>query len=317
MRKGFLFFIFITLFLTSSAQTKFDFRFWEDSLTRLREAVMTSRTETERLILNEDFMNLLESILNEPNSFNHKWDSVKNFSILTSPDRLFKLFTWSVEKDNFMMDNYGFLQVYNENRKKYVIYPLYDQRQAITNPHDLVSDHNQWYGAVYYEIVPLQTKEKTYYTLLGWNGNDLFTNQKLIEVLHFKKDLTPQFGAKIFKKYPEKITRLIFEYSKNSSFSLKYEKQSYLFNTGKRDQKTKRVIYQSVTENMIVFDQLIKAEDEMDVVPAFLVPESSLNSGFIPDKGRWLFLDQVQARGENIEAKPYQPKSRNYYTPAN
>lgn len=317
MKKGFFCLIFLSLFLTGSAQKKIDFRFWEDSLIRLRDAVMTTRGETERMILNEDFMNLLESILHEPNSFNHKWDSVKNFSVLTSPDRLFKLFTWFVEKDNFTVENYGFLQLYNDNRKKYVIYPLYDQRQTIENPHYLIADHNQWYGAVYYDIILLETKEKKYYTLLGWNGNDLFTNQKLIEVLHFKKDYTPQFGARIFKKYPDKIARAIFEYNKNSSFSLKYEKQSYMVRTGKKDPKTKRVLYQLVTQDMIVFDQLIKMEEEMEHIPAFTVPESSLNWGFIPADGRWLFLDKVEARGPNIESKPYHPKTRTYYTPNN
>ena len=36
---------------------------------------------------------------------------------------------------------------------------------------------NSWFGALYYKIIPV-VKNKTYYTLLGWDGNDMFSNKK-------------------------------------------------------------------------------------------------------------------------------------------
>ena len=317
MARFFIFFIFLSGCFCGYAQKKFDFHFWEDSLVHIRQNVMTARNETERLLWNEDFMNLLESVLKEPNSFQFTWKSANNFSVLTSPDRLFKIFTWYVEKDNYTVENYGFLQVYNENRKKYIIYPLYDQRNTIEHPYEAITDHNQWYGAVYYNIIPLPTKNKTYYTLLGWNGNNLFTNQKIIEILHFKNDFTPLFGAKIFKNYPQKaITRIIFEYHKNSSLSLKYEKQSYPVNTGKRDAKTKRIIYEMVSDYMIIYEKLVPIDNSMTYIPAFAVPESSLNQGFIIHEGKWLFLPSVSGRGKEMPATtPYQHQNRTFYTP--
>ena len=315
MKRFFIFFLVLSCYLGGHAQKKFDFYFWEDSLARMRQNVMTATTETERLLWNEDFMNLLESVLQEPNSFHFSWNSAKNFSVLASPDRLFKIFTWYVEKDNYTVENYGFLQVYNENRKKYVIYPLYDQRSTIDSPDEAVTDHNRWYGAVYYNIIPVSTKYRTYYTLLGWNGNNLFTNQKVIEILYFKKDMTPMFGAKVFKNYPKKsVTRIIFEYNKNSSLSLKYEKQSYPVNTGKRDVKTKKIIYETVSDYMIIFDQLIPIDNSMDYISAFAVPESSLNQGFIVQEGKWLFLPTVFGRGKDLPVTPYQHQNRTFYT---
>jgi len=283
-----------------------------------------AKSETERLLWNEDFMNLLESILQEPNSFNFTWNSANNFSVLASPDRLLKIFTWHVEKDNYTVENYGFLQLYNETRKKYVIYPLYDQRNTMNYPDEMITDHNRWYGAVYYTLIPLSTKHRTYYTLLGWNGNNLFTNQKVIEVLHFKKDsgknhqdMVPVFGAKVFRNYPKKaITRIIFEYHKNSSLSLKYEKHSYPVNTGKRDIKTKRIIYEMVNSYMIIYEQLVPMDNSMDYISAFAVPESSLNQGFIIRDEKWHFLPSVFGRGQNLPVIRYRHQNRTFYTPS-
>jgi len=317
MKRFLIFFLVLSLCFGGYSQKKIDFSFWEDSLVRMRQNVMTAKNETERMLWNEDFMNLLEYVLQEPNSFKFMWNSVKNFSVLTSPDHLFKVFTWYVEKDNYTVENYGFLQIYNENRRKYVIYPLYDQRNTMDYPDEMVTDCNRWYGAVYYNLIPVQTKNKTYYTLLGWNGNNLFTNQKVIEILHFKKDATPVFGAKIFKNYPKKTaTRIIFEYHKNSTLSLKYENQSYPVNTGKRDVKTKRIIYETVSNYMIIFDQLIPMDNSMDYISAFAIPESSLNQGFIIQDGKWFFLSSVFGRGKDMPmTTPYRHQNRTFYVP--
>ena len=318
MKRLFVCFLILFCCFNGHSQKKFDFYFWEDSLVHLRQNVMTAKNETERLLWNEDFMNLLESILQEPNSFHFAWNSVTNFSVLESPDRLFKIFTWHVEKDNYIIENYGFLQVYNENRKKYVIYPLYDQRNTIDYPNEAIVDHNQWYGAVYYNLIPLPIKNGTYYTLLGWNGNNLFTNQKVIEILHFDKDFTPIFGAKVFKNYPKKsVARIIFEYNKNSSLSLKYDKQSYPVNTGKRDPKTKKVLFEIVSNYMIIYEQLIPIDNSMSYIAAFAVPESSLNQGFIIQDGKWLFLPSVIGQGKNLPTTPYKHQNKHFYTETN
>ncbi len=319
MKRSILIFIIALCCNCGNAQKGFNFRFWEDSLVRLRHDVMMAKEETERMLLNEDFMNILENVLLEPKSFAFIWDSVKNFSVITSPDNLFRIFTWYVEKDNYVVENFGFIQYYNERRKKYVLFPLYDKRNTLDRPGEAITDHNQWYGAVYYKLIPVVTKQKTYYTLLGWNGNNLFTNQKIIEVLHFKDGaFTPVFGAKIFKGLTNKsLSRIIFEYNKNSSLSLKYEKHAYPVNSGKRDIKTKRIVYETVTDNVIIFDMLIPMDNSMEYIAAFAIPESSLNQGFVIKDGKWCYLQTVFGRGEDLPTAPYRHQNRTFYTPPN
>lgn len=312
MKKHALFFFLLVLCTPLFSQKEEDFRFWEDSLNSLRALSIGSPNEVARFEANEDFMTLLEQVLNRPGSFKHPWSGARDFSVLTAPDGKCRIFTWSVQKNDRTVENYGFLQVKNESRGKYVVYSLIDKRKNIDYPQTYVGNQNNWYGAVYYKIIPLKTDSKTYYTLLGYNANNIFTNQKVIEVLYFKSNGSPIFGATIFKKYTGKFSRIIFEYSKQSSFSLKYEKQGYDVNTGRRDPKTHRAIYESNEADMIVFEQLIPMDEGLDNVVSYLVPESSLNQGFIQDNGKWLFLSSVKGRNPDKKMPKYVLKNRNF-----
>ena len=313
-----IFIILLTIFSSLSvfSQSDEDFRFWEDSLKYLRIEVMRAPTEELRLSLNEDFMNLLESVLMLDNSFTFVWDSTNNFTVITSPDNLFKLFTWFVIKDDFTYENFGFIHVYNQNRQKYILYPLYDRKNTLSYPEYEIADINQWYGAVYYKIVPITDKKTTYYTLLGWNGNDLFTNEKVIEILQFDLNSNSPviFGAKVFKGYSSKVARVILKYSKNATLSLKYEYQKYSVNTGKKDPKTKKWIYETKAANMIIYDELINPESGMPNIPAFMVPESSLNQGFIAENGKWVFVSQINGRNPDKKFPVKEIQPRQYYT---
>lgn len=316
MKKILMILLIIVSSLCVLAQSEEDFRFWEDSLKKLRAEVMRAPTEELRLSLNEDFMNLLESILMEDNSFDFGWDSTTSFSVVKSPDHVFKIFTWFVVKDDFNYENFGFIHVYNQNRQKYILYPLYDRKNTLSYPEYEIADINQWYGANYYKIIPLTDKKTTYYTLLGWNGNDLFTNEKVIEILQFDLNSNSPviFGAKVFKGYTSKVARVILKYSKNASLSLKYENQRYNVNTGKKDPKTKKWIYDTKSANMIVFDELINPEYGMPNIPAFMVPESSLNQGFIAENGKWVFITGVIGRNPDRKILIKEVKPRQYYT---
>lgn len=307
--------VFLVIICKSAfSQKANDFRMWEDSLVRLRTQVMDEPNYDMRASLNEDFMTLLEDVLNQPNAFKFTWDSVKNFSVLTSPDNLFKIFTWYIINSDYETENFGFIHVYNDARRKHVLYPLYDKRQNIDYPKTLIGNHNRWYGAVYYKIIPVKDKNVTYYTLLGWNGNNLFTNQKIIEILHFNKEMTPIFGGRVFKDYPEKVARVIFDYSKNASFYLNYDNQEFLVGTGKYNPRTHDYDFKRQRCDMIIFEELIPMDDAMPSIPAYLVPESSLNQGFIEEDGKWQFLKHVRGSNPDKVMPVYKHKNRSYYT---
>ena len=127
--------------------------------------------------------------------------------------------------------------------------------------------------------------------------------------------MTPVFGANIFKKYTEKCSRVIISYSKDATMSLNYEYQSYNVGSGKRDPKTRQVTFDKVYAKMIVFDELIPMDEGVPNLPSFMVPESSLNQGFVLDKGKWLFVKSVNRRNPDKDKPNYQPKTRQIYVP--
>ena len=315
MKRLFLLILLLYLGLCSFAQKHSEFTAWEDSLRVLRNQVMNETNETARLSLNEDFMTMLEMVLQMPGSFEYGWDSLRNIAVLSDPDHIFKIFTWYVLKRDFSYENFGFIQVYNAARKKFVLFPLYDKRGAIDYPKTLIGNHNRWYGAIYYQLIPVKEKKYSYYTLLGWNGNNLFTNQKIIEILHFNKDMVPIFGARIFKDYPDRVSRVIFEYAKDASMHLSYETQEYLVNTGKYNPKTQQADFKSVICPMIIFDELIPMDENMPNLSAYMVPESSLNQGFIQENGQWIFHKTVRGTNPDKVKPDYQYKPREYYKP--
>ena len=168
--------------------------------------------------------------------------------------------------------------------------------------------------------------KKPYYILLGWNGNSPFTQKKIIEILSFKNNGMPVWGATLLKKHEEgKIYRFIFEYSKKTSMLLRYDKQIYTVRTNKRDPRTKKPILKSIKSNMIIFDRLTPLNEYLKGVYEYYVPQSDIFDAFVLNNGRWYFFSDVDARNPNrktprtlrkqIENQPV--RSREFYNPKN
>lgn len=196
------------------------------------------QTDADKKVINLQLLKKFDSILSLDKSFeNYQFDSLKNdIGILNSPDNKFRIIHWNIPKSDGTHEYFGFIQSKYFTKKNKVesvqLYQLTDKSAEIKNPDNAITDHNKWYGALYSRIILKKTKSKTYYTLLGWDGNDKFSQKKIIDVLTFDPNNgTPHFGADIFnfdKKYPK---RVIFEYSATCSMSLRYspKKDSIVF----------------------------------------------------------------------------------------
>ncbi|MBL4623749.1 MAG: hypothetical protein JKY42_01190 [Flavobacteriales bacterium] len=165
------------------------------------------------------------------------------------------------------------LQVHAKGSKDYALYELIDKSDEITRPLNRQLDHTNWYGALYSEIIVVKKKGKTYYTLLGWDGNNEFTTKKIIEVLYFTSANNPKFGAQLFKLSKGSPRRIIFEYSEEATMSLKWEE--------KRKQ--------------IVFDHLSPSEEDLIGVRQYYVPDMSFDALEL-QKGTWVYIHDVDIR---------------------
>lgn len=245
-----------------------------------------------------ELIQLFEETLKSNTSFDFGFDSLKkDIGILDSPDKTFRIIHWNIPYNDGTYKYFGFIQekfITGKKKNKtesILVFPLIDRSVEIKNPENHMSDNKKWYGMLYYKIVPLKTRSKTYYTLLGWDGNDKISQKKFIDILTFDNNGNPRFGADIFDIPKKNPKRICFEYAHNCTFVLRYNEDM----------------------NMIVFDRLGPMEPQLAGQFQYYCTTDFQYDGYKIKKGKWLFMTDIQPRNEKTNGdKLYQnPESNN------
>lgn len=198
---------------------------YQAQLQALFEEVYTAPTDNQRYHANESALQLLGEALEQEGSFKWQWDFGSRVSVLTAPDKKFRIFTWAVVNDEQEHECFGFVQSLDEKEDKYDVYPLYDKSQEIVNRQEDLLTHDNWFGTVYQELITTTHDGKTYYTLLGWCMVDALTQRKIIEPVCFKSGRSqPQFGQNVFRK-ERNLRRVVLEYTTKAMVTMRYEEQ--------------------------------------------------------------------------------------------
>ena len=200
-------------------------RLSEDSLKKKAALIMDGIDVSERTTSDSIFIKMLVRALKNKNSFNYPFDSLITISKLYSPDSLFRIFSWHLVIDEDNVIQHGVIQMKTEDGSLR-LFPLYDRSDMIKDIQDSVVDNYAWVGAIYYKIVKTKSENKNIYTLLGYDENNIRSNRKYIEVLHFEEG-KPIFGGDYFN-IPDTIIpvnpmRYVMEYKKNSGPRLAYD----------------------------------------------------------------------------------------------
>jgi hypothetical protein len=244
---------------------------FELTLAGLGNSMITSSDEETRLTSGYYFVKTLNRALRTPQSYLYPFDSLKHVSVLKSPDNHFRIITWNIvlKGDNFkyfgvIQMNPDYMKTIKDTQNLRAIYPLIDRSDKIYNALDTTVSSEHWYGCLYYKIVANTYKNKTYYTLLGWDGNTMLSNKKLADVLYFDGN-RPFFGAPIFNMNLKKnLSRLVFEFNNSASMLLRYE------------EKRKILVYENLSP---------PRQDDYDKPQTFL-PNGSYEY-FVFKKGVW------------------------------
>jgi hypothetical protein len=328
-RSKILFLLFMLITVSGFSQDK---QAALDSLRLYSQILTTPSPDFKKYEANEKFKTLLEKTLLSQASFNFPFDSITTLSTLASPDKKFKLLTWVIAKENGTYEYFGYILFPDAKHypKKFVA--LTDNTDKIISPGTQVTDFTNWFGAIYYRIIMTHYQGKKYYTLLGWKGNNLLTTKKVVEVLSFRSSGSPVFGAMLFRKYKDKASRIIFEYSSQSTMLLRYEKQMVHVitkvahsshrnvkpqdrNSGKamKSDKKTEAVQKTVKTNMILFDRLSpidprtsKYSVDLEGQYQFYAPETNILDAFVFTNGRWVYTKDIDAR--NPAQKKLNPK---------
>lgn len=286
IRLNFVFVIFCMSILNGFAQEKdvsqtlpnknpISLKTYQDSLKIYNYQLVNDSLEGGRSAAAMKIIKVLSRALREEGSFNYKFDSLNSIAIMEPEDKKFRIFTWQLAFDNGTYRYFGVIQS-NEPQPK--LQPLVDYSDFYDHIDSIIVDADRWVGALYYQIVPMKVGRNTYYTLFGWDGNNVRTNKKYIDVLWFDKDGKAKFGYPIFNMLKGKDpTRIVFEYKKDAAMSISY--------------------YPELKQ--IYYDHLVSLSGNTDAMSIDLVPDGTLES-FEWSKGKWKQVNMVEyQRREN------------------
>lgn len=241
-----------------------------------------------------DFIKAFKRTLEIPGSYLYPFDSLVSIEKLYAPDGAFRIFNWTLKFDamssSFDRIMYRYLGVIQFNTLDSLSYiPLFDGKNKI--PFDMIEDtvltNESWFGVQYYDIRLLEHKKKKYYLLLGWDGYDDVSDQKLIDVLWFDEDGSPRFGAPIFyikktdddgNEYTQIKYRKVYQYNDIAIMSLKYMEE----------------------KNAIVFDHLVARDKKNANRPWLFVPDGTYNA-FKIKKGKLIYTDFLYEKTRNYD----------------
>ncbi len=264
---------------------------YEDTLKVMAHTIMNGENQAVKTEANNAFIFTLQEVLQFERSFNYPFDSLKTISIKTSSDSKVRIYTWLLKKDNGSYQYFGFVHYKNKSKKRYEIITLNDNSENIRRPENEQLDNNNWYGALYYDIIYIKKKGRKYYTLLGWDGNNDISTKKIIDVMYFSGREKIKFGASIFKKGKTTTKRFIIEYNATSTISVRYEEK----------------------EKRIVFDHLIPMRKDLEGLHEYYIPDGTYNA-LKYTNGKWELKNDVAANNPSSK-NPAREKPKMGITP--
>ena len=248
-----------------------------------------TRDDNQRYLENESLKELVESILAYPGTFDHPFESFETMSTISSPDGAFRLFNWNIEDNSGMNSHFCYMILPTRGDKPNTVIEFNEDRITIPpRPENTLTPLN-WYGALYYNIIPVKKGSKTLYTVIGYNGGGRSTNKKILDVFYFK-------GKKLRMGYPvfqesmgskRLVRRVFFEYSEKVTIGVNLNERL----------------------DAIVFDHLIPETPNLEGMYDFYVPDMSYDA-YRWEGSIWRYEeDLVAVNDENRRQRLYDPGS--------
>ncbi len=242
----------------------------EDSLAKLAVHLKNQLIFRDRLKACYEFIPAMVQSLKEPGSFYYPYDNLDFISNVYAPDSTFRILTWLVKLDNSSYRYFGTIQMNSDSLK---MYPFFDEAKPIAEIESKEIIPRSWYGCVYYNITKEDCAFGDCYTLYGWDGNNIFSTKKYVDVLQFRND-SAILGAPIFNferdSIPMTTNRLVLEYNNKASAHINYDDEL----------------------EMIVYDHLVPQDGESFGMYATYIPDGTYEALKFEDT-IWTYIPKV------------------------
>ncbi len=282
MKKLTLFFVILLIINDIFSQSELNNIIAQEEIIKNKfSKILELDNDSAKMKLNDEILRTMADLLVVTETFDYNFDSLKNFVfVLKSDNEKFKILTWGIQLQDLTYNYYGYIQYLPKKKEKIKLHKLTDKSSTITNPDKEELTCDRWYGAVYYELITHKHAKTTYYTLLGWDGNDEFSNKKIIEVLTYKNNFVFGHDFVLYEKkdnveYEKKYKRVIFQYNKQAQMSLKY----------------------SETYKAIVYDHLSPSHPKYEGKYIYYGPDFSYDALRF-SKGKWIHIPDVDVKND-------------------
>jgi hypothetical protein len=241
--------------------------------------VMVSALEADNRALAADrFYENFKIMLDSINLFEMDLSLFRTLSVLEDDEGKFKIVSWQVERASYEFSYYGFILLPDGSYKE-----LYDTKSIDSALPYLSLDANEWYGAIYYNIVKLDNSS---YLVFGYNGYGQYDHVKVVDVINFTDDGGIIMGKEVFEDKKERGTynqRLVIKYSSDASVNLNY-------NPGLK---------------MIVTDHLMPRMGKQAGQGPTMIPDGTYEA-YEPVDGKWRYIEKLydHSYGENNAPRP-------------
>jgi len=244
----------------------------EDSLKGHAIKLLQGINVADRYKADSTFTKMFVRALRVNHSFQYSFDSLYTISRLYAPDSSFRIFTWQMVVSDNLTRQHGAIQMKTADGSL-KLFPLIDKSDITQNFADTIGNNYGWMGAVYYKVILTKYGDHNYYTLLGYDENNIRTNRKVIEVLKFN-DGQPVFGSRIFNAPGNSIkasnpARYVMEYKKDAGPRLTYDESL----------------------NMIIMEHLISETNEPN--KKWTLIGDGDYEGFKWQEGRWVYVSKI------------------------
>jgi hypothetical protein len=276
----------------------------EDSVDVLSGLMLHDTSEISRFLSCKYMIKHLVKSLKVDNSFQYKFPQFERLSIQYPEDSSFRIFTWQLYVSENEYRYFGAIQV---NSEKLQLMPLSDRSDAIPNPSMTLTTNKEWFGAIYYNIKQVDSKELgRYYMLFGYDANNFFTRRKLIDVMQIKGDKA-YFGMPVFKIPPDIMEekKKIAEFNANVPVGnrVKISDATILAKKGELKTISRFMVTYSAEAStilnydedygLILFDNMIMMGGNYAGQGRVQVPDGSYRGFQLQEDGTWLQIEKV------------------------
>ncbi len=245
---------------------------------------------------NRVFSQTLALFLQEDVGFEQPLDTLTNMIRLSDPKNEVVVCTWQMPDATFTYKRFGIVAA--EGRRNKIEITILEDKLAEMGDEAAFKylRPDDWFGALYYKMIPQKEDGETFYTLLGYAPNQVL-NRKVVEVMTIDNRGRPRFGKKIFlierfqdELYKKPPMRLVMKYNPNLVASLKWNE----------------------VEEMIVMDHLSPPDGVFKKQFTKYGPDFSYD-GLVWRKGWWELQEQVEFNSQQrvIIRPPAKPAPKN------